>query len=304
MHTRHAWEDYYITCRAARNLATGNGLTFTVGERIHSFTSPLGVLWPALASLMTGNRSGVAARWIFRAMSIAAYAGAGEPLGYIGYTSNLKMLAYPGLSSAEVVAARRRMPPTGFPACWADLIRYLGPTWLVLRSHEVAAIRQSAPELLDRPYRLARVFDVRSQVAAVPHLEGRGYLLYDAYFEVYHRVRGGEHDTVERRLLAEDFRVRESYAGRPYDEQSELFCHAPSRLVLEVGAGARRLTGGFGFRAGAYADRTRAIDGAEFIVNWREGGVVRPLFRPRDVPANRGLSAADGRAAPRPRRQH
>jgi len=40
--TQHAWEDYWITFRVSRNLATGHGLVFTPGERLHSFTSPLG----------------------------------------------------------------------------------------------------------------------------------------------------------------------------------------------------------------------------------------------------------------------
>jgi len=31
--TRHAWEDYYITYRASKNLATGHGLVFNVGDR-------------------------------------------------------------------------------------------------------------------------------------------------------------------------------------------------------------------------------------------------------------------------------
>lgn len=75
--TRHAWEDYYITFRASKNLATGQGLVFNVGERVHSFTSPLGVLLPAVASLLTGNSSDVVALWIFRIMTMAAYAGAG-----------------------------------------------------------------------------------------------------------------------------------------------------------------------------------------------------------------------------------
>lgn len=75
--TGHTWEDYYITYRASKNLATGNGLTFNVGERVHSFTSPLGTLLPAWASLMTGNSSDVGALWLFRIMSMSAYAGAG-----------------------------------------------------------------------------------------------------------------------------------------------------------------------------------------------------------------------------------
>jgi hypothetical protein len=77
LYTQHAWEDYYITYRASKNLATGQGLTYTAGERLHSFTSPLGVLLPAAASLLTGNSSDDAALWIFRLMSLTAFAGAG-----------------------------------------------------------------------------------------------------------------------------------------------------------------------------------------------------------------------------------
>lgn len=76
-YTGHAWEDYFITYRASKNLALGHGLVFNVGERVHSFTSPLGTLLPALASLLTGNTSDVAALWIFRVMSMSAFAGAG-----------------------------------------------------------------------------------------------------------------------------------------------------------------------------------------------------------------------------------
>jgi hypothetical protein len=77
LYTQHVWEDFYITYRASKNLATGHGLTFTAGERVHSFTSPLGTLLPAAASLLTGNSSDTAALWIFRVFSITAYAGAG-----------------------------------------------------------------------------------------------------------------------------------------------------------------------------------------------------------------------------------
>ena len=53
--TQHAWEDYYITYRVSKNLATGHGLVYTVGERVHAFTSPLNVLVPAALSILTGN---------------------------------------------------------------------------------------------------------------------------------------------------------------------------------------------------------------------------------------------------------
>jgi hypothetical protein len=82
--TQHVWEDFYITYRASKNLASGNGFTFTVGERVHSYTSPLGALLPAVASLLTGNRSDTLALWIFRLMSIAALATAAVILWRLG----------------------------------------------------------------------------------------------------------------------------------------------------------------------------------------------------------------------------
>src|SRR5688572_26910430 len=75
-YTNHAWEDYYITFRTSKNLATGHGLVFNHGDRLHTFTSPLGVLLPALSSVLTLNRSDEAALWIFRLMGITALSGA------------------------------------------------------------------------------------------------------------------------------------------------------------------------------------------------------------------------------------
>ena len=72
--TEHAWEDYWITFRASRNLATGHGLVFTVGDRLHTFTSPLGVLLPAALSWLTGNHNDDLVLWLFRLVSIAALA--------------------------------------------------------------------------------------------------------------------------------------------------------------------------------------------------------------------------------------
>jgi hypothetical protein len=95
IYTQHAWEDYYITYRASKNLATGHGLTFTAGEKVHSFTSPLGVLLPAAASLLTGNSSDLAALWIFRAFGAAALAG----------TMIILQFAFRQIAEAKVAAA-------------------------------------------------------------------------------------------------------------------------------------------------------------------------------------------------------
>jgi hypothetical protein len=73
--TEHAWEDYWITFRASHNLATGHGLVYTPGERLHTFTSPLGTLLPAGLSWLTGNQSDELVLWLFRLVSLAALAG-------------------------------------------------------------------------------------------------------------------------------------------------------------------------------------------------------------------------------------
>ena len=74
--TDQRWEDYYITFRVSQNLARGVGLVFQPGERVHAFTSPLGVLLPALISWSTGTQSDELTLWIFRLVTIGAFAGA------------------------------------------------------------------------------------------------------------------------------------------------------------------------------------------------------------------------------------
>ncbi len=76
LYTNHVWEDYYITFKSSKNLATGEGLVYHPGERLHTFTSPLGVLLPALSSLLAFNASDTAALWIFRLLSAGALGGA------------------------------------------------------------------------------------------------------------------------------------------------------------------------------------------------------------------------------------
>ena len=72
--TGHAWEDYFITLRSSRNLVEGHGLVFNPGERVHTFTSPLGVLLPALCTWMAGADHEAAALWLFRLLNAALLA--------------------------------------------------------------------------------------------------------------------------------------------------------------------------------------------------------------------------------------
>src|SRR5215471_5904363 len=75
LYTNHIWEDFFITFRQSQNLVEGKGLVYNAGERVHGFTSPIGVLLPALCYSITGRSSYLAALWLFRIISIAAFAG-------------------------------------------------------------------------------------------------------------------------------------------------------------------------------------------------------------------------------------
>ena len=74
--TGHMWEDYFITFRASLNLATGNGLVFQPGERVHTFTSPIGTLLPALFALGGGEDVAIRALWLLRIASALTLGGA------------------------------------------------------------------------------------------------------------------------------------------------------------------------------------------------------------------------------------
>jgi hypothetical protein len=203
-----------------------------------------------------------------------------EPLGYIGFFSNLKMFDYPGLCSPEMVAARRRASTLSSPFSWSELILDLTPDWLVLRGHEVEAIRAREPELLQHYYKLVRVFDVRPQVAALSFLPGRGYLLFDAYFEVYRRQPSLRAGVGLQRIRAANLTHNQSWGQPAYDTTGlHLQAHAPAQLEFIKPGGARWLSGGFGFLEGAYAHPPDGTDGAIFTIAFvGEKGTRRVLL--------------------------
>ncbi len=106
-----------------------------------------------------------------------------ECLGYIGYFSELKMLDYPGLSSPEVVAARRKLKSER----WDELVQELKPDWLVLRPAEIKN-RFSDKTYLESHYQKVKVFDVYDKVKSYNWLPGRDYLFYDSIFIIYKRM--------------------------------------------------------------------------------------------------------------------
>lgn len=77
LYTDNIWEDFFITFRHSQNLCEGNGLLYNPGERVHGFTSPLGVLVPAFCYMLTGKSSYHAAVWLFRLFSGITFIGAG-----------------------------------------------------------------------------------------------------------------------------------------------------------------------------------------------------------------------------------
>ena len=78
LYTGHIWEDFFITFKFSRNLAEGNGLVYEPGIRVHGFTSPLGVLLPALCYLFSPDRTYAGAIWLFRILfCIPAFVGGG-----------------------------------------------------------------------------------------------------------------------------------------------------------------------------------------------------------------------------------
>lgn len=64
--TDHRWEDWYITYRASKNLALGNGLVYNIGEYTMTYTSPIGTLFPAFIKYIFLNQSDDFTIWIYR----------------------------------------------------------------------------------------------------------------------------------------------------------------------------------------------------------------------------------------------
>jgi hypothetical protein len=105
-----------------------------------------------------------------------------EPLGYIGYFSQLHMLDYPGLCAPSVVSARK----AGLPS-FASLVQKLNPTWLVLRLKERAIFGLETNGENHAKYDFIIARDGRKQLESIPFLPGRGLLDEDAVFLVYRR---------------------------------------------------------------------------------------------------------------------
>jgi hypothetical protein len=93
MYTNHAWEDWYITYRASKNLAIGNGLVFEIGQKIHTFTSPLGTLIPSLLNVVTGNYSDDLVLWLYRLVNCILLAATASIVLRTAKTTGMKLFS-------------------------------------------------------------------------------------------------------------------------------------------------------------------------------------------------------------------
>ena len=199
-----------------------------------------------------------------------------EPLGYIGYFSQLRAYDYPGLSSPEMVATRNKVGKG-----WAIIIHTLLPEWVVLRPHEAQLVAQDIPGLLSDIYEPAQVFDVRRNVPESLH--------FDANFTVYRR----RNPYLSNENIA-DFQSKFGDAPPIQWVQSKplRMVHAPGAMTIKVPAGAKELELEYGFVPDAYAGEPKT-DGAVFEIVWQDGAATQILhtrtLRPAVEPGDRGL---------------
>jgi hypothetical protein len=104
-----------------------------------------------------------------------------EPIGYIGYYSQRRILDWPGLVSPAVVAARRAHQGS----LWATVAQ-LQPDWLVLRPSEAAGFR-GQPGLAARYQAVVEVDNV-ARLQPYRELPGYAFLSSDARFIVFRRL--------------------------------------------------------------------------------------------------------------------
>jgi hypothetical protein len=206
-----------------------------------------------------------------------------EPLGYIGYFSQLPAYDYPGLSSPRMVQTRQAQGNG-----WAGLLLTLQPEWVVLRVPEAERIKAEAPGMLEKYFAVAQVFDVRPQADAA-RVPDHFMLSFDSNFTVYRRISSvfpGEQVLGVQHQFGTDVPVR-SIDGTPVR-----LVHATGTMSLRVPAGATHLEIPFGFPPDAYEGKIKT-DGATFSVIWADGSDWRVLatrrLDPAETPGDRGL---------------
>ena len=139
------------------------------------------------------------------------------------------------------------------------------------------------------------MFDVRDKIKAIPFLPGRGYLDFDAHFEVFKRNANITRDnfTIRAPITVPTLLQKQSWTGPAYFSNGHIAAHAPSLISTEVPSSARHIEGKFGFFPGSYEKPQDSTDGADFIITlvMRDGTrrqVYSTRLDPRNVVAHRG----------------
>jgi len=216
-----------------------------------------------------------------------------EPLGYIGYFSQLKTYDFPGMSSREMVQTRQQV---GLD--WFTLIEYLQPNWLVLRPHEAQRITQNVPDLLITHYMPAKEFSVADEIGRLDVM-GRRYLEIDAHFTVYRRIKLKSYKTEVAEIVSH-FEV----SNKMLDGARLTLVHAPGRLTVKVPLKATAVDVTYGIMEGAYTGEGEKTDGATFQIAWVNGDQKVTLLDitldPVGNPAHRGMQHFHGALPPAP----
>ena len=204
-----------------------------------------------------------------------------EPLGYIGFFSGLKTFDFPGMSSREMVQARR-LVGNG----WAALIEKLRPDWLVLRPSESATLTALNRDMLRGYYDFVKEFSVADPIARLD-VRGRHYLEIDARFSVFKSSRPMSYQT-ELVEVTSQFPI----TRQVIENVGVTLVNAPGRMVALVPPKATTVESRYGFNPGAYLDEKEQTDGAVFQIEWQGDGrseflldeTLDPVANPADRP--------------------
>jgi hypothetical protein len=207
-----------------------------------------------------------------------------EPLGYIGFFSNLKTYDWPGMSSREVPATVRLLGSQ-----WKHLILYLQPNWLVLRAGGEGDLPRISPILASGSYERVRDFDRRSEVEQL-EVPGRDLLTFDAHFVLYRRRQPLRHDTGNYTIASPI-----SSSIRTIHGEDLRMVHAPGFMITALPAEVQSVQVRYGFPDDAW-EIAPVTNGAIFKI-WLVDGKTRTKLHehrlePGLFPQHRGLHVA------------
>jgi hypothetical protein len=104
-----------------------------------------------------------------------------EPIGYIGYYSQLRILDYPGLCSPAVSKIVR-----SGKGSYKTILDTLHPKWLVLRPYEIVNQHLDAGNAL-RDYTVVSHWNCLKDIDSYSFVPGRDTIEFDAQFVLFHR---------------------------------------------------------------------------------------------------------------------